>query len=98
MGNDDTESWFKEWRNEIVKKLDALAVGQEKLAVKINEIEKNFASQSQIDKIVAEHKVAYALLEERLHKIENVYLKAIGAGFAIQFIFGLILAFLKLKE
>lgn len=93
----ENENWFREWREQVLQRLKTLADGQERLNDKISNFETSFARESRIEKLIAEQSIINFSLQERIHKLENVYMKAIGAGIVIQIVFGIITAFIKFK-
>lgn len=95
MGEELAEQLQKEWREQVLHRLNILAEGQERINDKISNFEITFARESRLEKIISDQQIVNHNLNERLHKLENVYMKALGAGFIIQIIFGLIITFLN---
>lgn len=98
MPDELAEQLQKEWREQVLQRLNNLAEGQNKLNEKISNFETTFARDSRLEKTISDQKIINLDLQERIHKLENVYMKAIGAGFVIQVIFGIVMTFLvKMK-
>ena len=87
----------KEWRELVLQRLNNLADGQARINDKISSFETTFARDSRVEKIITDQQLINHGLQERVHKLENVYMKAIGAGFVIQIVFGIVIAFLTHK-
>lgn len=94
---DELEQLQKEWREQVLQRLNTLAEGQERLNEKISNFETTFARESRLEKTITDQQIINHNLQERLHKLESVYMKAIGAGFVIQILFGIVIAFLTHK-
>lgn len=97
MAEELAEQLQKEWREQVLQRLNNLADGQERINEKISNFETTFARESRLEKIITDQQLINHSLQERVHKLENVYMKAIGAGFVIQILFGLVIAFLTKK-
>jgi hypothetical protein len=97
MADGLSEQLQKEWREQVLQRLNNLADGQERLNEKISNFENTFARESRLEKAIIDQQVINHTIQERVHKLENVYMKAIGAGFIIQILFGLAIAFLTHK-
>jgi predicted type IV restriction endonuclease len=95
--NNESENWFKEWREQVLSRLNSLAEGQERINEKISTLETTFARESRLEKIITEQQLVNNNLQERIHKLENVYMKALGAAVVIQIIFGIIVAYFSHK-
>lgn len=98
MGEELITELQREWREQVLLRLNSLADGQERLNDKISNFETTFARESRLEKIITEQNTMNINLQERIHKLENVYMKAIGAGFVIQIIFGIVIAYLQHKQ
>ena len=94
MGEELAEQLQKEWREQVLQRLNALAAGQDKLNEKISSFETTFARESRLEKVIADQILININLQNRIHKLESVYMKAIGAGFVIQVVFGILMAVL----
>lgn len=97
MGEELAEQLQKEWREQVLQRLNNLAEGQDRINEKISNFETTFARESRLEKSITDQQIINHNLQERLHKLETVYMKAIGAGFVIQVIFGIVIAFLTHK-
>lgn len=97
MGDELAEQLQKEWREQVLQRLNNLADGQERLNQKISSFETTFARESRLEKIITDQQLVNHSLQERVHKLENVYMKAIGAGFVIQIVFGIAITLLTRK-
>jgi hypothetical protein len=84
----------REWREQVLQRLNNLADGQERINQKISAFENTFARESRLEKIVAEQNIQNAILSNRITKLENVYMKAIGASIVIQVIVASIITLL----
>jgi hypothetical protein len=87
----------REWREQVLIRLNNLAEGQEKINEKISTLENTFARESRLEKIINEQQLVNNNLQDRITKLEGIYMKALGAGFVIQVIFGAVIAFLTHK-
>jgi chromosome condensin MukBEF ATPase and DNA-binding subunit MukB len=87
----------REWREQVLIRLNNLAEGQEKINEKISTLENTFARESRLEKIITEQQLVNNNLQDRITKLEGIYMKALGAGFVIQVIFGAVIAFLTHK-
>ena len=87
----------REWREQVLIRLNNLAEGQEKINEKISTLENTFARESRLEKIITEQQLVNNNLQDRIAKLEGIYMKALGAGFVIQVIFGAVIAFLTHK-
>jgi hypothetical protein len=97
INTQETENWFKEWREQVILRLNSLAEGQERLNEKISNFENTFARESRLEKAISDQQLVNHNIQDRIHKLESVYMKAIGAGFVIQIVFGIVIAFLTRK-
>lgn len=93
MNKTEINDLLREWRNSVISRLDQLSDGQSKLADKISLIERSFASEARLEKIIEEQHSINNVLQTRIQKLENFYFKLIGASIVIQIVFSLYVTF-----
>jgi ABC-type transport system involved in cytochrome c biogenesis permease subunit len=89
---DNLSELQREWREQVLQRLNSLAEGQERLARQMATSESTFIRESHLEKIVAEQHAITENLSSRINKLEDVYMKAIGAGVVIQILFAVLIA------
>ncbi len=92
---DELAELQREWRVQVLQRLNNLAEGQERINEKISTLENTFARESKLEKIIAEQQTINNNLQHRISKLEGVYMKALGAGFVLQILFALLLVYLR---
>lgn len=84
-----------EWRSQVIQNLNTLADNQKEMMQRFSLFESTFARESRLEKIIEEQKAFNDMLQARISKLESIYMKALGAGFVIQILFAVLVAFIK---
>ena len=93
MNTQETETWFREWREQVLLRLTSLADGQQKINEKLSGMEITFARQALLDKSIQEQHEINTELREKLSSLEKAYWKFTGIVTAISVIAGALIDF-----
>jgi hypothetical protein len=93
----ETETWFREWREQVLLRLTNLADGQQRINEKLSSMEITFARQAQLEKVIQEQHAINTELREQLSVLERAYWKFTGIATAVSVIAGAVIEFVSKK-